>query len=78
MKQSAFVTGLVVTALLLIVSSLGTGFYYLLRNGGQTTRVASSLRIRIILSLILFVTLFLAYRFQWIAPHSLIEGLYFF
>ncbi len=43
--------------MLLIVYSLGSALYYMVRNKGDSTRMARSLTMRIGLSLVLFVVM---------------------
>lgn len=54
-----------------IVTSLGTGLYYLVKDAGKTKQTARALLVRIILSLILFIALFVAFAMGWITPHGL-------
>ena len=46
---------LAILLMLLIVYSLGSALYYMVKDGGNSTRMVRSLTIRIALSLILFV-----------------------
>jgi hypothetical protein len=57
--------------LILILSSLGSGLYYLVKDQGKTKRTVKALSVRIVLSVILFAALLLAFMFGWIAPHPL-------
>lgn len=57
--------------ILCILSSLGIGLYYLVKDQGKSKRTVRALSVRIILSFILFIALFVAFAMGWIAPHSL-------
>ena len=53
-----------------IVISLGSALYSLLYNGEHSERTVKALTIRIGLSLILFILLFVAFAMGWITPHG--------
>lgn len=55
-----------------IVSSLGASLYYLLRDQGQTKRMVGALSVRILLSLLLFIGLWVACSMGWVAPHGIL------
>lgn len=57
---------IVLLFILLILGSLGSALYYLLKDQGKTDRVVKALTIRIGLSMVLFLTLMAAYYFGWI------------
>jgi len=61
----------VVLFLVIILYSLGSGLYYLVKNTEETDRVVKALTWRIALSIVLFVLILLAYSFGWISPHGL-------
>jgi hypothetical protein len=61
---------LIVLTLVAIVASLGTGLVYLVKDQGQTKRMANALTVRIALSVLLFVLLFLAWKGGMIQPHG--------
>ena len=52
---------LVILVLLVIVASLGSGLFYLIRDGGQSERAVKALTIRISLSVILFALVLVGY-----------------
>ena len=56
--------------LLLILISLGSGLLFLVRDQGKTQRVISSLTLRIILSISLFIMLIIGYATGLIKPHG--------
>jgi hypothetical protein len=55
----------------LILASLGSALYYLLKDRGQSDRTVKALTVRIALSLILFLTLMASYYFGWIPQTGL-------
>lgn len=57
--------------LLCIITSLAMGLYYLVKDQGKSPRTAKALSVRIILSLLLFIALVLAFAFGLISPHPL-------
>lgn len=64
-------TLLILFMILCIFFSLGSGLYYLVKDGGRTRRVVRALAIRIILSFILFIALLISFALGWISPHDL-------
>lgn len=71
MKTSLLITMLVFLMILCILSSLGVGLFYLVKDQGKTKRTVRALTIRITLSFILFIALFLAFALGLIEPHPL-------
>ncbi len=57
---------LVLLAFLGIVASLVSAGVYLMKDRGQTSRMAQALTIRIGLSILLFLFMLLAWRLGWI------------
>jgi len=62
---------LIVLVLAAIVASLGSGLYHLVRDEGRSKRMVNALTVRIVLSVLLFVLLFVAWRSGLIAPHGI-------
>jgi hypothetical protein len=62
---------IVIIVMLIILVSLGSGLFFLIRDGGTTRRTVKALTWRVGLSLGLFLFLFLAFCLGWISPHSL-------
>ena len=62
---------LIVATLAAIVASLGTGLFHLVKDEGQSKRMVNALTVRIALSVLLFVLLFIAWRSGLIAPHDI-------
>jgi uncharacterized membrane protein YoaK (UPF0700 family) len=55
----------------IIVFSLGSALYYLVKDKGQSERTVKALTVRISLSIILFGLLMASYYFGWIPPTGL-------
>ena len=62
----------IVLLLILILLSLSSGMLFLVKDKGQTNRTLNSLTVRIVLSIALFILLFVGYKAGWIKPHGLI------
>lgn len=60
----------IIVTLLLILASLGSGLYYMMRDKGHGDRAVRALSIRIGLSVALFILLMLAYAAGLISPHG--------
>ena len=61
----------IILFLLVIVGSLGSALFYLVRDKGSSTRTVKALTIRIGLSVTLFVLLMLGYYFGLIPKQGL-------
>ena len=62
---------LIVVVLVAIVASLVSGLFHLVKDEGQSKRMVNALTVRIVLSVLLFVLLFVAWRSGLIAPHGI-------
>jgi succinate dehydrogenase hydrophobic anchor subunit len=62
---------IVLAFMALILYFLGSGAYYLIKDGSTQRRTVNSLTWRIALSIVLFLLLFVAFRFGLIQPHTL-------
>ena len=62
---------LIVVVLVAIVVSLGSGLFHLVKDDGQSKRMVNALTVRIALSVLLFVLLFVAWKSGQIAPHGI-------
>jgi hypothetical protein len=60
--------------LLMIVASLGSALYYMMKDRGNSSRMVRSLMIRISLSLALFIGILIAYHFGWIQATGIKVG----
>jgi cytochrome bd-type quinol oxidase subunit 2 len=62
---------LIVLVLVAIVFSLGSGLFHLVKDDGQSKRMVNALTVRIALSVLLFVLLFVAWKSGLIEPHGI-------
>ena len=62
---------LLVVVLVAIVASLGSGLFHLVKDDGQSKRMVNALTVRIALSVLLFVLLFVAWKSGLIEPHGI-------
>jgi len=62
---------LVAIAFMLILASLGSALFFLMRDKGRSNRTVHALALRVGLSIALFVSLLVAYQLGWIAPTGL-------
>jgi hypothetical protein len=60
---------LIVLTLAAIVASLFSGLFHLVKDEGQSKRMVNALTVRIALSVLLFILLFVAWRGGMIEPH---------
>jgi succinate dehydrogenase/fumarate reductase cytochrome b subunit len=61
---------LIVACLLGIIASLGNGLFHLVKDKGNSKRMVNALTVRIVLSVALFILLFIAWRQGLIQPHG--------
>lgn len=61
----------VAIAFILILASLGSALFFLMRDKGRSNRTVNALAMRVGLSIVLFLCLLVAYRLGWIAPTGL-------
>ena len=61
----------VIAALVLIVSSLGSALYFLYHDRGRGTRMVKALALRVALSASLIIFLVLSYKLGWIGDGGL-------
>jgi hypothetical protein len=64
---------LIVACLLGIIASLGAGMFHLVKDKGNSKRMANALTVRIALSVALFVLLFIAWKQGLIQPHGIVK-----
>ena len=62
---------LVAIAFILIIGSLGSALFFLMRDKGKSNRTVNALAMRVGLSITLFLLLLAAYEMGWIAPTGL-------
>ena len=61
---------LILACLLAIVLSLGSALVHLVRDKGESQKMARALTVRVALSVLLFVLLLVAYWLGWIQPNA--------
>lgn len=61
---------LIVATLAAIVVSLGSGLFHLVRDEGKSNRMVNALTVRITLSVLLFILLFVAWKGGLIQPRG--------
>jgi len=66
-----FTKTIIFIVMLVILGSLASGLFFLVRDEGKTKHTVKALSWRIGLSLVLFLFLFLAFSLGWIHPHAL-------
>jgi len=64
-------TILILVMIAMILSSLASGLFFLVTDKGRNKKIVRTLSIRVVLSISLFVGLFIAFKFGYITPHSL-------
>ncbi|HEY4368379.1 MAG TPA: twin transmembrane helix small protein [Steroidobacteraceae bacterium] len=62
---------LIVLCLLGIVASLGSGLFHLVSDKGESKKMVTALTVRVVLSIALFVLLFIAWSQGMIQPHGI-------
>lgn len=55
-----------------ILISLGSALYFLMHDRGQSERIVKALTWRIVLSILLFFLLLVAFALGWIVPHPIV------
>jgi succinate dehydrogenase/fumarate reductase cytochrome b subunit len=61
---------IIIVCLVGIVASLSTGLFYLVSDKGKSKSMVRALTVRIVLSVVLFLFLLLAWWQGWIQPHG--------
>ncbi len=59
----------ILVTLFVIIASLGSGLFYLIRDRGQSRRTLNALTLRITLSVILFLLILIGYATGVITPN---------
>ena len=62
---------LIIFILTIILISLTRGLHFLMKDDDQSTKMAKSLTIRIVLSVFLFILIFVGYSMGWITPNHI-------
>lgn len=71
MSAAVIFKTVIVLLLIVILLSLTSGMVFLVKDKGQTDRTVKSLTVRIVLSITLFILLFIGFRMGWIQPHGI-------
>ena len=58
--------------LLAILVSLASGMFFLITDKGKKNRTLTSLKFRVALSVLLFISLLIGYQFDLIRPHNIV------
>jgi len=61
----------VIGFIILILASLGSALFYLVRDKGNSTRTVKALTVRITLSIALFLLLMISFKMGWIPRQGL-------
>jgi hypothetical protein len=61
---------LIIGCLIAIVISLGAGLFHFVKDKGESKRMVRALTVRIVLSVALFILLFIAWSQGLIQPHQ--------
>lgn len=69
--MTILIKAIIIVLLLFIFFSLGSALYYLIHDRGNSTRSVKALTWRIVLSLLLFILLMIAFAMGWISPHPI-------
>ena len=65
---------IIVLFLLLIVGSLFSGLFYLIKDKGASERTVRALTLRVSLSVLLFILLMIAFATGLLQPHGITPG----
>jgi cytochrome bd-type quinol oxidase subunit 2 len=63
---------LILIVFVAILASLGTGFFAMMSDKGQSKRMVNALTVRVALSVLLFVLLYVAWYTGQIQPHGIL------
>ena len=62
---------LIIFILVIILISLTKGLHFLMKDDDQSNKMAKSLTIRVVLSVLLFILIFVGYSMGWITPNHI-------
>ena len=65
---------IIVVLLGLIVLSLAAGMFSMIKGQENSNRTVKMLTIRIVLSIITFIFIFISFYMGWIQPHGVLPG----
>lgn len=58
----------VIVAFVLIIASLGSALFFMMKDRGQSDRTVYALAMRVAFSITLFIFILVAYKLGWIQP----------
>jgi hypothetical protein len=61
---------LIVIAFVLIIGSLFSGLFFVMKDKGKSNRAVYALTFRVGFSVLLFLILLMSYKLGWIQPHD--------
>ncbi len=62
---------IIIGLLLIILFSLGTALFSMLKNEPESNRTVKALTVRVALSIALLILIMVGYSMGWITPHNL-------
>lgn len=62
---------LIPIAFVLIIASLFSGLFFVMKDKGKSNRAVYALTFRVGFSVLLFLILIVSYKLGWISPHDL-------
>lgn len=62
---------IIIFIMIIIAGSLVSGLFFLVNDKGDSKRTVKALTVRIVISLSLFIFLFIAFKFGLIHPHGI-------
>ena len=65
---------LVITAFVAIVASLGTALFFMMKSGAKGNKMALALALRVGLSIVLFLSILLAWKLGYLHPTGIAAG----
>ena len=65
-----FTKVVIIVVMLIILVSLGSGLFFLVKDSGSTNRTVKALTLRIGISILLFLFLILGFALGWLTPNT--------
>ena len=62
---------IILFAFFIIVYSLGSALYYLLKDPSGSHRLIKALTVRVSLSILLLIFLIISFKIGWLSPHGI-------
>lgn len=63
---------IIIAILILVIASMGSALFFMVKDKGQSRRTVTALSWRIGLSILAFLLLWIAYLAGWIQPHGIL------